>query len=104
MPTTIALPYTDTLTYATLVVFEEDGPRVRRRVSAYGDALTANANAMMAQYARAFGARRIEWRVGKLGDERLLYFLEDGAIYRIDGSGVPATVCADVDKFYPEED
>jgi hypothetical protein len=79
-------PRDDALTYTILVM---DGV-VRQRHMVWGE---ANSVDNLAKYAKAYPEARLSIRVGKLGAERARYLVEPGDawIYRIDGSGVPAT-------------
>lgn len=86
--------YIDNLSYGLILEYVDGEPTVRKRESAF-DLTAAKAVEVMRDY---FGQRgnRMEYRVGKLGNERRYYSIEPhedgrGEITRIDDSGVPAT-------------
>jgi hypothetical protein len=87
----------DKIPYVTLVETTEDEQMiVRKRWSYSASGLREEA----IRYHRMRG-NTISVYQGRLGQERLSFYVEDGAVYDIDSSGVPATACADIDKFYP---
>ena len=88
------LKYTDSLSYGLIIEFIDGEPVARRRESVF-DLGAEEAVSTMERYFTSRG-NRMEYRVGKLGNEKLYYAIEprgdgQGEVIRIDGSGVPAT-------------
>ena len=91
----------DNMRYIVLAEHQPDGSRlVRRRWSMWDDSVGARMEAI--RWYRSTG-NRVDVLAGKLGQERLREYVAKNEVIRIDGSGVPATVCADIDRCYHEE-
>lgn len=88
------LKYTDNISYGLIIELVDGQPIARLRESVF-EMTAAKAIPTMKRYFTDRG-NRMEYRVGKLGNERLYYAIEprgdgQGEIIRIDDSGVPAT-------------
>lgn len=86
------MTYSDLISYSIIIEVMPDGERIVRRREAWAAVKPVTiVNTMDSLYRRT--GNRIEQRVGRLGNERLHRFIEQGTgeRCRMDDSGVPAT-------------
>lgn len=95
--------YIDAQTYGIIVEYVPSGqdapagPHVRRRRTAWDwhaetrDGEGKDVIGPLLAYWHGMRGNRVAYLVGPLGREKVVRFAEDAVLYRIDGSGVPAT-------------